>query len=158
MFVATGADIDGDYRYTLFREWGSGRSVCWLMLNPSTADAEQLDPTLRRCADYTEQWGYERFDVVNLFAWRSTDPDVLPTLADPIGPRNDQAILDTVSKAGLVVCGWGVNGMLHDRAKHVVKMLRGHTLMVLKLTNEGHPHHPLYLAKTLKPFVWKAAQ
>lgn len=158
MFVESGADIEGDYRYTLFRRWGSGRSVCWLMLNPSTADAEQLDPTLRRCARYTEDWGYERFDVVNLFAYRSTDPDVLPTLLDPIGYRNDEAIVKTASQAGLVVCGWGVGGALKQRDLHVLKLLKGVTLTVLRLTAEGHPHHPLYLPKSLKPTVWRAAK
>lgn len=162
LFTRAGADIDGIYRYTLFREWEpNARSVAWLMLNPSTADAEKLDPTLTRCADYTKQWGFGRFDVVNLFALRSTDPAGLLDVDDPIGPRNDAAILETCTAASLVICGWGANvakRKLAGRDTAVLKLLRGVRLSALTVTEGGHPGHPLYLPKDLKPTVWRGIQ
>ena len=167
LFVETGAKFDGAYRYTLFRDWSQRRGapyVAWLMLNPSTADKNVLDPTLRRCAGYTAAWGFERFEVVNLFAYRATDPDDMVTAAlagvDPIGPHNDANILDTCTRAGLVICGWGTNierKPLLGRDRHVLRLLRSVRLSALKITDGGHPQHPLYLASDLKPSVWRGA-
>ena len=86
----------GRYRYTLRRAWDAGPShsgtVCWVMRNPSTADADKLDPTLRRCRGFTLGWGFAAMSVVNLYALRSTDPRGLWDTSDPVGPDNDEAI------------------------------------------------------------------
>ena len=66
---------DERHRYSLTRRWGNGpRVCCWIMLNPSTADATTDDPTIRRCVRFTQAWGYDALTVVNLYAWRATDP------------------------------------------------------------------------------------
>ena len=66
---------DERHRYSLTRRWGDGpRVCCWIMLNPSTADATTDDPTIRRCIGFTHAWGYDALTVVNLYAWRATDP------------------------------------------------------------------------------------
>ena len=66
---------DERHRYSLTRRWGDGpRVCCWIMLNPSTADATTDDPTIRRCIGFTHDWGYDALTVVNLYAWRATDP------------------------------------------------------------------------------------
>lgn len=85
-----GADISacGAYRYRLDRLGallGRG-AVNFVMLNPSTADAEQDDPTIRRCLGYAFRWGFARLIVTNLYALRSTDPRALWEHPDPIGP------------------------------------------------------------------------
>ena len=67
----------GRYRFSLQREWGEGPSVAWLMLNPSTADAEQDDPTLRRIQDWAARWGYHGVVVVNVFPFRASKPSAL---------------------------------------------------------------------------------
>lgn len=64
-----GAVITGDYRYLLWREWDiSNKTVSFIMLNPSRADAQINDPTITRCINFALSWGYGRLEVVNLFA------------------------------------------------------------------------------------------
>src|SRR6185437_4527136 len=98
----------GLYRYTLTREVSDGGkgTVNFLMLNPSTADAEEDDPTITRCINYTRDWGYDRLVVTNLFALRSTDPAGLRTAEKPIGPENNRHIRVEAAHAQLVVCAW----------------------------------------------------
>jgi hypothetical protein len=86
-------DTTRRYRYRLIHDWtGSPERVAFIMLNPSTADERTLDPTIRRCIGFAKAWGFGGIDVVNLFAWRTTDPAALARVADPIGPRNDGMI------------------------------------------------------------------
>ncbi len=137
----------GVYRYGLTRRWADGESVLWIMLNPSTADADVLDPTIRRCVGFSQAWGFGGLEVVNLYAIRSTDPDRIYTDADPIGDRNDQAIGAAVARCRLVIAAWGVHGAHNDRGGSTARMLRayGTELYCLGVTKDGHPRHPLYL-------------
>lgn len=146
---------DRKYRYRLSRVWDPGRGrCCFLMLNPSIADAFIVDPTVRRCINFAREWGYGALEVVNLFAVRSPDPEVLQDANDPVGPDNDQAIVAAVNAASLVVAGWGVHGELFGRAAEVRRLLEGFTdgeLHALALTKHGQPRHPLYLKGDLTP-------
>lgn len=135
------------------------RPASWcmfLLLNPSTATAFQLDPTVRRTVGFAEDWGYEGVLIGNAFAYRSTKPGVLRKVADPTGQRNDQHLEFMAKKADLVVCGWGNNGLLYDRSSSVLRLLRelGVQPWALK-TNEktGQPTHPLYLSSDLMPSI-----
>ena len=92
-YSRTGADFDptGVYRYSLWREWDArAPAVAFVMLNPSTADAGKDDPTIRRCASFARSWGYGSLEVVNLFAYRASEPKRLRQTPDPIGPANDR--------------------------------------------------------------------
>jgi hypothetical protein len=157
LFVTATADIDGCYRYGLSRTWGAGRRVLWIMLNPSTATAEQLDPTLRRCLRFSDGWGFKRMDICNLFAYRSTNPRELLKVDDPVGPRNDQAILEHARAADLIMCGWGIHGSLRGRNRVVSELLMeaGLQLFTLGVTEGGEPRHPLYLAADTVMQAWK---
>lgn len=137
----------GVYRYGLTRRWAEGDSVLWIMLNPSTADADFLDPTIRRCVGFSTSWNYAGLEVANLFARRSTDPKVLYTDLDPVGPRNDDAIVQAVRRCRLVVIAWGAHGGLRDREAIVLRLLAGLGVepICLGVTKNGHPRHPLYL-------------
>jgi hypothetical protein len=143
------------YRYRLWRRWrGEAQSkgdVNWIMLNPSTADADVDDPTIRRCEGFARLWGYGGIVVTNLFAYRATDPQELRNVSAPIGPLADDALLHVANNAALIVCAWGAHGALRYRAESVLTLLAGHTLHCLHRTKDGHPSHPLYLRGDLTP-------
>jgi len=146
------------YRYRLWRDW-SGLSmrasfVLWCCLNPSTADENVLDPTLRRCEGFTRRLGYFRFEVVNMFALRSTDPKALHHLADPVGPDNDQVIAERMAAAAIIVVGWGAFPLAAARARRVVELAAGKTLHCLGANRDGSPKHPLYLVASTPLIPW----
>lgn len=140
------AVIDGEYRYQLSRQWDTGRHLSVIMLNPSIADGTQDDPTIRRCIGFAKRHGLAGLRVVNLFALRSTNPAALRSHPDPVGPRNDEFILDA-AKDGLLVAAWGAHGFAGSRAAEVAATLAGAgvNLQAWGTTKAGHPGHPLYL-------------
>ena len=149
------ADISpcGRYRYRLERWWGEGDPVVFVMLNPSTADAGKDDATIRRCVGFAESWGFSGLIVVNLFAWRATEPRNIPRYkATAIGPHGDAAIRAAVHRSSTVVCAWGAHGKLHGRGADVLDLLRQHCRpKMLRMTGTGQPCHPLYLPADLSP-------
>ena len=149
----------GTYRYNLTRDWGEGLGrVCWIMLNPSTADADVDDPTIRRCIGFTERWGYGGMEVVNLYALRATNPEELKNHPDPIPLMTGLSeVARAVGRCDLTICAWGVHGGHKNRGPAAARILRtpGNLLYTLRLTKDGHPAHPLYLPSHLKPFVWE---
>ena len=180
-YVASGADISGDgrYRYRLWREWrlhprpaqwdmwsdeigkpvvdgagsqlGEPRACIFIMLNPSTADGCADDPTIRRCVGFARSWGYDRLEVLNLFAHRATDPQHLLSLNDcddPVGPQNSnafEAVLRFGYPVGKIVCAWGVHGTHLGQDETVLGWLGDRPRFALGLTKDGHPKHPLYV-------------
>ena len=157
MFKDAYISQDGLYRYWLIREWGAAdKTVCFIMLNPSTADATEDDPTIRRCIGFAKAWGYGRLVVVNLFALRSTDPAKLLAPGDPIGSENDFQIYCCAQDCAAVVCAWGAHPAARGRDAAVIRQVRmtSTTLHYLKLTAGGAPSHPLYLKSSLTPKVW----
>ena len=119
-------------------------TVLFVMLNPSTADAETDDPTIRRCAGFARRWGFRELAVANLFALRATNPRELWRASDPVGPENDQHLVEMSSRADAVIAAWGAHGVYRNREQHVLRLLNG-TVEYLGLTKQGHPRHPLYL-------------
>lgn len=146
----------GRYRYDLARDWGpvvAPRRACFVMLNPSTADATRDDATLRRCVGFARAWGLGGVSVVNLFALRATDPADLLRDPEPVGPLNDAAVLAHAAAAEVVVCAWGAKGGHLGRDRVVLNLLRKSCRpQCLRLTGGGHPEHPLYLPAGLEPF------
>jgi hypothetical protein len=145
------------YRFRLSRVWDpSAPRVNWLKLNPSTADAFRLDPTVVRTLNFAQAWGAGAVEVTNVFALRSTNPAGLRVVADPVGPGNDEAILAAAQAADLVVVAWGVHATYRDRQVHVRALLAnaGVPVHVVHLTKSGHPGHPLYVAADACPTAW----
>jgi hypothetical protein len=106
-FVSATADIRGDYRYSLTRVWNATLStITFVLLNPSTADAQKLDPTLRRCVNFAKRDGFGGMVIVNLYAFRTKSPELMKAAADPMGPENDRVLAGVT---GTVVAGWGNN-------------------------------------------------
>jgi hypothetical protein len=142
------------WRYLLWRQWDERAPVAnFLMLNPSTADEVKLDPSCTRARLYAERWGFGALVVTNLFGWRATDPDDMKAAPDPVGARNDRAILEAARNSSLVVCAWGNHGAHLGRSAAVLSRLRtsGIRLHMLRLNGEGEPAHPLYLPASLRP-------
>jgi hypothetical protein len=152
----------GLYRYRLGRRWGDGPPVMFLMLNPSKADAVDDDATLRRCVDYARRWGFPALVVGNLFAFRATDPADMKRASDPVGPENDQHLIEMASSARLIVAAWGNHGAYLDRDKAVRRLIRRlpgsgrRPPKVLGLTQAGQPVHPLRQRVDLEPIGWEA--
>jgi hypothetical protein len=142
----------GMYRYELTRTWDAtvGR-VCWIMLNPSAADAAVDDPTIRRCMGFARDWGYGGITVLNLFAYRATDPrhlvDANEAGIEVVGPLNAQRLCSVAPMAPLVVAAWGTRGSYRNQAAKALQLLAGFQVDVLCLgtTKDGHPRHPLYV-------------
>lgn len=143
----------GLYRYSLTRAWGEGM-VNFVMYNPSTADADLDDPTIRRCVDFARRWGYGGITVTNLFAYRATDPKEIGRLdlAFAFGPDNRIHLVREASACDAVVCAWGANPT-RGMADEILRTLkdRGIKPTALRITKGGHPAHPLYLPARLLP-------
>lgn len=148
------------YRYRLGRRWGDGLPLLYVMLNPSTADAEADDPTIRRCIGFAKAHGFGAIDVVNLFAFRATNPADLLRAVHPVGPDNNWYITLAAREAGAVCVAWGANARESERPSEVLPLIRdqGHEPFCLSITKHGHPGHPLMLPNTsrLQPFTLDA--
>jgi len=148
------ATIIDCYRYDLHRTWAPGPTMLWVGLNPSTADAYEDDPTIRRVMNFAKREGCGTLAVGNLYAYRATDPKDLWVVEDPVGPDNAWYLVDMAKKAHLIVLGWGVNAK-DDRVDEAMLCFSGLDVYCLGTTKYGHPKHPLYLRKDteLKPFI-----
>lgn len=176
-YISKGADISkcGKYRYLLWREWrgthdpkhwewmgfkdgaghemGEPRSVLFVMLNPSTADGDVDDATIRRCVGFAKAWNYERLEVVNLYAFRATKPkDLLAAGEDMYGPRNQEVIERVARHAGIIICAWGThaNEYWAENVRGWMHLKRHHAL---GFTRSGQPRHPLYLPADARPVL-----
>jgi hypothetical protein len=156
----------GRYRWWLERQWAPERPrLIFIGLNPSRADGQRDDPTLRRLQCFARSWGYGALEVLNLFARISPSPALLHRAADPVGTDTDawiQARLAAEPEAALWL-GWGNRGSWAGRDRTVLAQLRvwlaaeapGRPCFSLGLTAAGRPRHPLYLAAHLQPQPWR---
>lgn len=155
--------VDRLYRYVLYRSldgaaWDAERSsegklrhsVLFVMLNPSIADERTDDPTVLKCMKFGRRMGMDRLVIVNLFAFRSTDPKALkaqPEGFDVIGPDNNRVIMEQAKHASKIVCAWGNHGSYLVRSTAVKGLIAGstpETPTYFKVTNSNEPAHPLY--------------
>ena len=162
------------YRWWLHRQWTFGLGLLlFIGLNPSRADGERDDPTLRRLQAFAKSWGYQELLVVNLFARISPHPSALQRASDPVGVENDKVLQACFERWARdpqmdLWCGWGMNGGRGPRARdvlHALQPLRRQRQvhcpnakgpLSLALTQTGEPRHPLYAPRqsTLSPFHW----
>lgn len=137
---------DGVYRYVLTRNWCDSEvpaSLVWVMLNPSIADAYKDDPTIHNVVKITRRAGYDKAIVVNLFAYRSSDPWLIRAQRDPVGPDNDRWIHWAMSQAPSAVLAWGNNGLRYStRIVEVLNIIGPRRKFCLGLTGKGMPKHP----------------
>ena len=174
-YVNKGASISacGKYRFSLWREWrgthernnwrwlggkdgageqyGDPKACVFVMLNPSTADAEQDDPTIRRCVNFAKAWKFERLEVVNLYAYRATDPKDLFAAGEAMHHFDNQRHVEMAARdSGIIICAWGAQGDSYQ-AETVRGWMYGKDHYALGFTKDGHPRHPLYLRNDAMP-------
>lgn len=146
----------GKYRYKLSRVWDKNLpKVLFIMLNPSTADAKEDDPTIRRCIGFAKSWGYGGIMVGNLFAYRSTDPKQLLSVENPVGDDNNKSVSEMGEECKIIVCAWGNAPIFPFESFIGWDESKAH---YLKITKKGYPAHPLYLKSDLKPIPYYRQQ
>lgn len=148
------------YRYVLRRDTGllspTISGCLFVMLNPSTADANIDDPTLRRCIGFAKSWGSASVVTANLYAYRATIPKELWRVSDPVGPRNNRWLRALLTEYEEVICAWGTNARA-DRVAEFIKLAdqclcRTRCLGVSKY---GAPRHPLYIKADQEPMLYR---
>lgn len=146
------------FRYSLWRRWhllldapDTSGLCCFIGLNPSTADETEDDPTIRRCIGFAKDWGYNGLVMLNIFAYRATDPKEMKAFPAPVGPLNNLAICEVTQSVGKTIIAWGCHGDHLDRDLDVRKLLSDRKFMCLGITKDGQPKHPLYLPKKSVP-------
>lgn len=169
----------GRYRWTLSRWWGNGSRVCWIMLNPSTADASVDDPTIRRCIQFSRSRGYSGLTVVNLYPFRSSSPDECRAWADyeKNGPdwyardailfTNLPLVVRTAKAAPLVIAAWGAAPWARDFGEYVREQIQEGVapypaIHCLGVTALDDPKHPMARGKhrvpdDQRPVLWRSA-
>lgn len=139
----------GQYRYLLTRTWEPGAPrALYVMLNPSTADAEVDDATIRSCIRLARANGFGGFDVVNLMAWRATDPKDIPNMPSmALGAGNPRFIAEALERCDVVICAWGAHPYAARFAGGLMSLisLYGQTPKCFGVTKAGAPKHPLYI-------------
>ncbi|WP_183695172.1 DUF1643 domain-containing protein [Rhizobium leguminosarum] len=154
----------GTYRYLLRRVWDD-RLPPFVsgMLNPSTADHEIDDPTIIRNVRRAQALECGSLIVWNLFAYRSTNPALMKNVHDPVGEDNDRwiaaALHECKERNGIAVVGWGAYGLCRGRDRQIYLQATslGVSLLCLGTTKDGHPRHPLYVAKSQDLVIWEAS-
>jgi hypothetical protein len=132
----------------------------FVMLNPSAADGEVDDPTIRRCMAFARREGHGGIVVANLYALRASEPAALWRHENPIGPKNWATLVKFAAQAleagAPVVCAWGAHGSRQGKDTPIISMFKttGTRLVCLGTTKDGHPRHPLYVRadQPLEPF------
>lgn len=141
------------YRYELTRTWDSTKPrLLFVLLNPSKADDTKEDPTSRKCIGFAERMGFGGITIVNLFAYRATDPADLKRAGFPAGPRNSDTLVEAMWAHRDIVLGWGAHGRRHKELTGYVTtmaMLSGARVHVLRRLVDGVPEHPLMLPYAL---------
>ncbi|RKD75223.1 hypothetical protein ATL39_0921 [Sinobaca qinghaiensis] len=148
---------DRTYRYSLKCIWDDQKDiVTFIMLNPSVADADLCDPTLKRCMNFSKSWGYGGMNILNLYALISTNPKGLKLHNDPIGPENDKHLFEALKNTDKIVlaCGQSYKGV-KNRITNIMSLINDQEIYCIDTTVKNIPKHPLYLKgnSVLKPYT-----
>lgn len=151
------------YRYALWREWlPTGKAMTFVMLNPSMADARIDDATIRKCIGFASRWGYGKFMVVNVMAFRTTDPANIPHDAErAMGPENRRWLIEGATYGELVMLAWGAPRKQFQDAYRIAEYDITHVadgrmtpVECLGLTKELGPKHPVRLPYDTRREAW----
>jgi hypothetical protein len=148
--------VCGKYRHVLLRNWGAFGDpfVLWIGMNPSTADFNVDDPTIRKEMHFTRAMGFNSYVKVNVMDFRATDPKALLSV-EPRSDKNLPRIISLSEGASRIICTWGaLPKSLQRYADDVVHALRDHKLYCMGKTKNGSPRHPLYLRNDAECIPW----
>lgn len=146
---------DRVYRWSFERRWGVGGTLCWIGLNPGTGDTDgKKRPTLDKVCRLAKSLDLEAVLVVNLFAFRSTDPKALKTAGvDVVGDLNDETIRRAVVRSAVTLAAWGADGKINARSRRVASTLDD--AVCLGTTSSGEPRHPLYVPNATRLVAYR---
>lgn len=147
---------DGKHRFWLLRSWTEKpRMITIIGLNPSTANAELDDPTIRSCIRLTEANGFDGFVMVNLFTFITAYPSVLlANINDGNRQESDETLRRMIANTHLTVCAWGKwPEFVNERASKVLELVENPRCF--GVNKDGSPKHPLYLSKETKIVGYK---
>lgn len=151
----------GLYRYRLERDGRGDGATAVIMVNPSTADAETDDHTIRKLKGFGERYGWGRIIVGNLFAYRSVDVRDAARAADPVGPDNAAHLAAILRDADRVIFAWGPLSKQPRYYRHLWRSLDTAARLMLMEPHSlgapakcGHPCHPLTLGYDRAPQPW----
>ena len=143
---------DRKKRYQLHRVWqAKGPLILFIMYNPSQADEQQDDPTLRRVMRFAQDWGYGGLMVGNLYPQVNSNPAAVNTTTRP-QKENYLHLKTMIAKAQRVVYAWGMG---HEVPTWLSRLVN--EPYVLGLSKKGVPRHPLYLKATTQPEPYLAS-
>ncbi len=146
-----------NYRYSITKTYKYGeKKLLFILLNPSQATEKVYDPTLLRCKKRAEKSNYKQLRICNLFALRTTNPEKLKKVYDPIGPLNNNILKKSIHWSDVIICSWGNLGILNNRAIEVIQLIRENNTPVfhLGLTKKNQPKHLLYISYDKIPIKW----
>ena len=155
---------DPEHRVWLRRPLGGPNGPAVFVLhNPSIANDVKNDPTANRGIGFGRSWGASDLVFVNAATGVATDADNLASMTDPIGSMADEALEVAAEfcrqRDGVLIAAWGApkgkaktKRLMAERFAHIRAL--GLPLHYLRMSSGGHPEHPLYLPKTLKPTPW----
>ena len=151
-----------EYRYILGTR-GKNPLIC-IGINPSTAEPDNLDNTLKSVERIALGNGFDSFIMFNVYAQRATNPDAMEKVYNPLLHRENLEAFRYVLSISKKPAIWAAWGAIIEKRKYLPECVRdmvsagqefGATWHCAgAITKKGHPHHPLYLRKDekLKPF------
>ena len=147
-----------EYRYILGTR-GKKPLIC-IGINPSTAEPDHLDNTLKSVERIALGNGFDSFIMFNVYAQRATDPDAMEKVCNPLLHKENLEAFRyvlSISKQPAVWAAWGAiiekRSYLADCVEDMVAVGQAYGAKWYcagAITKKGHPHHPLYLRKDEK--------
>ena len=151
-----------EYRYILGTR-GKNPLIC-IGINPSTAEPDNLDNTLKSVERIAHGNGFDSFIMFNVYAQRATSPDDMEKKCNLVLHEENMKAFRYVLSISENPTVWAAWGAIIEKRKYLPDCVRdmlqageehGATWVCAgAITKKGHPHHPLYLRKDekIKPF------
>lgn len=136
------------YRYAIWRIWDKSKPyVMFIGLNPSTANSNTDDPTIRRVQKFAFDWGYGGVYMMNLFTFITPYPEKLELCDDHI-EENNRWLHVIHAKCDRIIFAWGSFKQAEQRANYILERFKG---FALEINKDGSPKHPLYVKSDIEP-------